>query len=83
MVARIASATGRPYRYVPETVEEAFARRWRLGVSGVQIESWISWYQAIASGELSAVTDVVPRITGSSATPVERAGWWPAPKTAW
>ncbi|MGP3942734.1 MULTISPECIES: NAD(P)H-binding protein [Streptomyces] len=83
MVARIASTTGRPYRYVPETVEEAFARRWRLGVSGVQIESWISWYQAIASGELSAVTDVVPRITGSSATPVERADWWPTPKTAW
>ncbi|MBO3675397.1 NAD(P)H-binding protein [Streptomyces sp. NEAU-YJ-81] len=83
VVARIAAATGRPYRYVPETVEEAFARRWRLGVSGVQIESWISWYQAIASGELSAVTDVVPRITGSPATPAERAGWWPAPKTAW
>ncbi|GAA1669252.1 hypothetical protein [Streptomyces yatensis] len=83
MVARIASATGRPYRYVPETVEEAFARRWRLGINGVQIESWISWYQAIASGELSAVTDVVPRITGSAATPVERAGWWPTPKTAW
>ncbi|MFE1935210.1 NAD(P)H-binding protein [Streptomyces sp. NPDC059474] len=83
VVGRIAAATGRPYRYVPETVAEAFARRWRLGVGGVQIESWISWYQAIANGELSAVTDVVPRITGSAATPVERADWWPAPKTAW
>ncbi|WP_448332746.1 NAD(P)H-binding protein [Streptomyces sp. DSM 41534] len=79
MVSRIATATGRPYRYVPESVEEAFARRWRQGISGVQIESWISWYQAIAKGEVSAVTDVVPRITGSPATPVERAGWWPAP----
>ncbi|MCQ6249192.1 NAD(P)H-binding protein [Streptomyces malaysiensis] len=79
MVSRIATATGRPYRYVPESVEEAFARRWRQGISGVQIESWISWYQAIAKGEVSAVTDVVPRITDSPATPVERAGWWPAP----
>ncbi|OPF70801.1 NAD(P)-dependent oxidoreductase [Streptomyces antioxidans] len=81
MVSRIATATGRPYRYVPESVEEAFARRWRQGVSGVQIESWISWYQAIANGDVSAVTDVVPRITGSPATPVERARWWPEPRT--
>ncbi|MBA8826296.1 uncharacterized protein YbjT (DUF2867 family) [Saccharopolyspora lacisalsi] len=82
-VPRIATATGRPYRYEAETLEEAFARRWRLGISGEQIEAWISWYQAIAGGELSAVTDVVPRLTGSPATPITESGWWPSPKTAW
>jgi NAD(P)H dehydrogenase (quinone) len=81
-VTRIASATGRPYRYEPETLEEAFARRWRKGISGQQIETWISWYQAIAKGELSMVTDVVTRLTGSPATRIEDAAWWPSPNTA-
>ncbi|MFJ9562354.1 NAD(P)H-binding protein [Streptomyces fuscichromogenes] len=81
-VTRIAAATGRPYRFEPETVEEAFARRWRTGMSGEQIETWISWYQAIERGEIAAVTDVVPRLTGSPATPVADAAWWPAPNTA-
>ncbi|MEW1776438.1 NAD(P)H-binding protein [Streptomyces sp. NPDC086777] len=81
-VTRIAAATGRPYRYEPETLEEAFARRWRLGMSGEQIETWISWYQAIERGEVSVVTDVVPRLTGSPATPISNAAWWPAPNTA-
>ncbi|WP_406430577.1 NAD(P)H-binding protein [Streptomyces sp. NBC_00631] len=81
-VTRIAAATGRPYRYEPETLEEAFTRRWRRGMSGEQIETWISWYQAIEKGEISTVTDVVPRITGSPATPVSDAAWWPAPNTA-
>lgn len=81
-VTRIAAATGRPYRYESETVEEAFARRWRLGMSGEQIETWISWYQAIERGEVSVVTDVVPRLTGSPATPISDAAWWPAPNTA-
>ncbi|MFF2382762.1 NAD(P)H-binding protein [Streptomyces sp. NPDC058108] len=81
-VTRIAAATGRPYRYRPESLEEAFARRWRQGMSGEQIETWISWYQAIEKGEISAVTDVVPRLTGSPATPISDAPWWPAPNTA-
>ncbi|MFF4895262.1 NAD(P)H-binding protein [Streptomyces sp. NPDC001068] len=81
-VTRIAAATGRPYRFETETLEEAFARRWRQGMSGEQIETWISWYQAIEKGEISAVTDVVQRLTGSPATPVSDAAWWPAPNTA-
>lgn len=81
-VTRIAAATGRPYRYEPETVEQAFARRWRLGMSGEQIETWISWYQAIAKGEVDMVTDVVRRLTGAPATPISDAAWWPSPNTA-
>ncbi|QBI53581.1 NAD(P)H-binding protein [Streptomonospora litoralis] len=81
-VSQIAAATGRPYGYEPETLEEAFARRLRDGVRGVQIESWLSWYQAIARGDLDTVTDVVPRITGKPATPVRDIGWWPEPNVA-
>ena len=81
-VEQIARATGRGYRYEPQTLPEAFAQRWADGVSGVQIESWISWYQAIATGELDRVTDVVPRITGSEATPVARAPWFPEPRSS-
>ncbi|MEU9380566.1 NAD(P)H-binding protein [Streptomyces sp. NPDC048279] len=81
-VTRIAAATGRPYRFQTETLEEAFARRWRRGVTGEQIETWISWFQAIDRGEVSTVTDVVPRLTGSPATPISDAAWWPEPTTA-
>lgn len=81
-VARIAEATGQPYHFVDESLAEAFARRWRLGISGEQIEAWITWYQAIASGALDRMTDVVPRLTGRPATPVNDAGWWPERKTA-
>ncbi|MFF2995436.1 NAD(P)H-binding protein [Streptomyces sp. NPDC057950] len=81
-VTRIATATGRPYRFEPETLEDAFSRRWRQGMSGEQIETWISWYQAIEKGEISSVTDVVPRLTGSPATPVSDAVRWPSPNTA-
>ncbi|HEY2224634.1 NAD(P)H-binding protein [Actinomycetospora sp.] len=81
-IGQIAVASGRPYRYVAETPEEAFARRRHLGLSGEQIESWISWYLAIAQGGLATVTDVVPRLTGTPATPVADIDWWPAPGRA-
>ncbi|AKS32673.1 NAD(P)H-binding protein [Mycolicibacterium goodii] len=82
-VAKIADATGRPYRYHPETLEEAFSRRWQLGMSGNQIEAWISWYQAIARGDVSALTDVVERVTGNPATGIEHSDWWPEPNTSY
>ena len=78
----IAAATGKPYRFQSETLEEAFARRWRQGLNGTQIESWISWYQAIAKGEVAAQTDVVETITGHPATPIGQSKWWPEPNTA-
>lgn len=81
-VARIATATGRPYRFEEETLERAFDRRRQRGLSGEQIESWISWYLAIAGGGLSTVTDAVPRLTGSAARRVEEIDWWPEPGRA-
>jgi NAD(P)H dehydrogenase (quinone) len=53
-----------------------------MGLSGEQIESWISWYLAIAGGGLSAVTDVVARLTGGRATRVAEIDWWPSPGRA-
>ena len=81
-IGQIAIASGRPYRYVPETLEEAFTRRYRMGLSGEQIEAWISWYLAIAHGGLATVTDVVPRLTGAPATRVADIDWWPPPGRA-
>jgi NAD(P)H dehydrogenase (quinone) len=81
-VGEIATATNKPYRFRAETLEEAFARRWKQGMSGTQIESWISWYQAIAKGEVSALTDVVATLTGRAARPIVQSGWWPEPNTA-
>lgn len=80
---QIAAATGRNYHYVPQTLDEAFAWRWKHGISGEQIDSWLSWYQTVASGRLDFTTDVVKRITGRPAKPISEAGWWPSPKTAW
>lgn len=82
-VAKIAAATGRPYRYHAETLEEAFSSRWQQGISGNQIEAWISWYQAIARGDVSALTDVVESVTGNPATGIERSDWWPEPNTSY
>jgi NAD(P)H dehydrogenase (quinone) len=81
-IGEIAVASGRPYRYEAETPEEAFDRRYRRGLSGEQIESWLSWYLAIADGGLATVSDVVPRLTGAPATPVADIDWWPAPGRA-
>jgi len=76
---RLAASTGRPYRYQDESVEDAFAWRWQQGMSGTQIESWISWYQAIAGGELDFTSADVEQVTGVPPEPVERAEWWPEP----
>lgn len=74
--ARIAAATGQPYSYRAETVDEAFVRRARLGMSGDDIEGWISWSQAIALGHVDTVSDTVRRFTGKHATPVEQLNNW-------
>lgn len=77
--ARLAESTGRPFRYQDESLEDAFAWRWEQGMSGTQIESWISWYLAIAGGELDFVSTDVERITGTAAQSVDSAEWWPEP----
>jgi uncharacterized protein YbjT (DUF2867 family) len=68
--AVLAEITGRPAEYRPETVEEAWASRRPSGHPDWEIEGWVTSYLAIAAGELSTVTDVVPRLTGHPARSV-------------
>ncbi len=51
-------------RYVPETVEEAYASRAHYGAPAFEVAGWVSSYEAIAAGELAAVSDDVQRLTG-------------------
>ena len=68
-VAELLTASqGRPVRYHPETVEEAYASRAAYGAPQWQLDAWVSTYTAIAAGEVATVTDDVPRLTGRPAT---------------
>ena len=60
----ITAVTGRPVRYHPETLDEAYASRAAYGAPDWQVEAWISTYTAIAAGDLETVSDDVKRLTG-------------------
>ncbi len=66
--AAISRASGRQVRYVPETVEEAYASRAHYGAPAFEVAGWVSSYTSIASGEVAAVSDTVTRLTGRPAT---------------
>jgi NAD(P)H dehydrogenase (quinone) len=66
----LTEVTGIPTEYRPQTVEEAWATRRPSGHPDWEIEGWVTSYLAIAAGELSAVTDVVPTVTGHPARTV-------------
>ena len=71
-VAEILSrAAGRAIRYVPETLDEAYASRARHSAPDWQVDAWVSTYAAIAAGELSGVSDVVDRIAGHAPTSLD------------
>lgn len=59
--------TGRTVTYVAETREEAYASRARYGAEEWEVTGWVTSYEAIAAGEMGAVSDVVPRLTGRPA----------------
>ncbi|HZV25296.1 MAG TPA: SDR family oxidoreductase [Acidothermaceae bacterium] len=63
----VAAASGRAVRYQAETMEEAYASRAHFGRPRFEVDGWVSGYVAIANGELDAVTDTVPRLTGHPA----------------
>jgi NAD(P)H dehydrogenase (quinone) len=64
---QMTAATGRPVRYEPETVEEAYASRAHYGAPDFEVAGWVTSYLAIARGELATVSDTVPRLTGHPA----------------
>jgi uncharacterized protein YbjT (DUF2867 family) len=71
VAATMSRATGRQVTYVEETIDEAWASRRATGAPDWMIEGWVSSYVAVANGDLDAVTDAVPRITGHEATSLE------------
>lgn len=66
----LTEVTGRPAGYRVQTETQAWETRRPSGHPDWEIEGWVSSYLAIAAGELSAVTDVVPRLTGHPARTV-------------
>ncbi len=62
---------GRTVSYIPETIEEAYASRASYGAPEWQVEGWVSTYLAIAVGELAAVTEDIPEVTGHPAMSLE------------
>ncbi len=68
VAAAVAAVSGRPLRYHEETIEEAYASRAQYGAPRFEVDGWVSTYVAIAKGELEAVSDAVPQLTGHPAT---------------
>jgi NAD(P)H dehydrogenase (quinone) len=60
----LSEALGRPIRYEPETLDEAYRSREGFGAAPWEVAGWVTSYAAIASGELSAVSTAVEDITG-------------------
>lgn len=71
--AQLSESVGRPFRYQPETVAEAWQRFRREGRRTDREAAWISWYSSIANGEVEEVTAVVPMLTGRRALTVREA----------
>lgn len=70
IAAVLTTATGRTVNYHPQSVKEAYATRASYGAPDWQLDAWVSTYTAIAAGELTGVTDCVPRLTGRPAIPL-------------
>jgi NAD(P)H dehydrogenase (quinone) len=62
--AELSRVTGRTIRYLPETEEEAYESRSGYGAPEFEVAGWVTTYLAIATGELSTVSDTVERLTG-------------------
>jgi uncharacterized protein YbjT (DUF2867 family) len=62
--AALSTVLGRPVRYHAETLGEARASRSGYGAPDWAVEGWVTSYAAIATGELSTVSDTVARIAG-------------------
>jgi uncharacterized protein YbjT (DUF2867 family) len=62
---------GRPVRYEPETLDEAYRSRESYGAPAWEVAGWVTSYAAIASGELSHVSTAVRDITGVEPTGFE------------
>lgn len=64
VAAIITEESGRPVRYVEETVEQAYASRAGYNAQQWQLDAWVSTYTAMAAGEVSTISTTVKDITG-------------------
>ncbi|MFC4122579.1 SDR family oxidoreductase [Nonomuraea zeae] len=71
VAATLSGITGREVAYHDETLAEAYESRRCYDAPGWQVEAWVSTYLAIAAGELEAVSDAIPALTGHPATTLE------------
>jgi NAD(P)H dehydrogenase (quinone) len=60
----LSRAAGRTVRYQPETLQEAYDSRAHLGAPEYALTGWVTTYVAMATGELSTVSDTVERLSG-------------------
>jgi NAD(P)H dehydrogenase (quinone) len=68
---RLTALVGRPLRYEAETAEAGRVWRSQLGAPAWEVDTWLGSYEAIAAGELSAVSPVVQQVTGEAPRPLE------------
>ena len=69
----MAEVLDRPFRYQPETLEEAYASRAVYAAPDWEVAGWVTSYAAIATGELDVVSDAVERL--AEHPPVGLAGY--------
>ena len=70
---RLTAALGRPFSYVEEALDEAYASRRRWSTEPWQLDAWVSTYLAIGSDRLAEVSPDVERITGHAPRTLEDA----------
>jgi NAD(P)H dehydrogenase (quinone) len=64
-------AWGRPIRYQPETIDEAYASRRGIGAPDWEVDGWVSSYAAIANGELAEVSPDIPTVLSRPAASLD------------
>ena len=72
VAATMSRVLGRPFRYVAESLEEAYRSRASYGAPDWQVEAWVSTYTAIAAGEMAGTSSSVPDVLGRPATSLEQ-----------
>lgn len=66
MAEALTRAWGRPVRFHNETIEEAYESRRAWPAEQWEYDAWVSTYTAIASGDLSGISDDVQAVTGQA-----------------
>lgn len=70
---RMSQVIGRRFRYVDQTLAEAYASRRAFTTEQWQLDAWVSTYTAIATNGLARVSTDVERLTGHPARTIEAA----------